>query len=296
MLFLSGWVCGISSLFNLSSSSPVSSNRWHCYQFFWMMTGCSVDTTSFLCPRTTCLGMEKLLFIEKSKCYCQLNEIMTSNLENDYGSLNHMLSAFQRGHPGASKENISTDFHFCSHCKKKFSNNSRPIKCYKCSKFIHKTKCIGVCPSLPTQKLIHCLQSQPSVSVLHSTSIPTFSSLSRSINTPALTRTTAQSASLQHSSPLEIQTEPVLATPQASPRYTPPCASAPTLSSETKGVTSPVKKRIRPTSPPYNNQSEEASQPSVSLFPGSSVTLSTILSLAHLYNSYKLRLWWALQI
>ena len=38
---------------------------------------------------------------------------------------------------------------YCSHCSKKFSTNSRPTACQRCSLFTHSTKC-APCPAANT--------------------------------------------------------------------------------------------------------------------------------------------------
>ena len=59
----------------------------------------------------------------------------------------------------AARDQIPTETTFCSHCKKKFGNSSRPIKCYRCSKYKHKTKCLGSCPSTSSNTSAHPLLS-----------------------------------------------------------------------------------------------------------------------------------------
>ena len=64
----------------------------------------------------------------------------------------------------------------CAHCNKKFANNSRPIRCYRCSKLKHKTKCSGVCPAtmLPSSFDSSPVISSPGVSA--PTTQPSFAS------------------------------------------------------------------------------------------------------------------------
>ena len=50
----------------------------------------------------------------------------------------------------SDKEHPLTVTDFCSHCKKKFSNNARPIRCFRCSK-------------LETQNQVHGILSRPSL-------------------------------------------------------------------------------------------------------------------------------------
>ena len=47
-----------------------------------------------------------------------------------------------------SSQPLLTPPHFCPHCKKKFTCNSKPVACYKCSMFKYSSKC-APCPPSP---------------------------------------------------------------------------------------------------------------------------------------------------
>ena len=75
----------------------------------------------------------------------------------------------------------------CAHCKSKFGNNSRPVRCFKCSQYKHKTKCKGLCPSSSSSRPSMTSSSVPPSSRVPKSVLPSWSLLDNSKTSSLLT-------------------------------------------------------------------------------------------------------------
>ena len=128
-------------------------------------------------------------------------------------SQNHQIQEINRLVTNvASKEPSSLS---CYHCKKRFSTNSRPVQCARCSQFRHATKC-STCPAFA--QVLGTQSNLPGVTV---TNIPAVSMTSTSTSlasTPVLSMSSAPAIPAGSSvSAVLNQHSPVSVIPATSP-------------------------------------------------------------------------------